>query len=89
MVYFGRPNCEHLDNYFRCKVHRGGFLTRWLSPPGGGIGRPPCIVDRNQNMEPQDGELTCPDQKERPRPPPPRSQSGVMAPRTMARKTKA
>jgi len=75
MVYFPIPNCEHFDNYGLCRVHRGNFLTRWISQPGGGEGRPHCIIDRNQNFMPQDGVLTCAEQKQRPQQEPPRSHS--------------
>lgn len=59
-----RPNCEHLDNYRRCRVlHGQGIILRFL-----GL-RPFCVLDRG--YPPRDGEWTCSDQKPRPRPAPP------------------
>lgn len=62
--HLGRPNCVHLDNFRRCRVHTMPAWIRWFIPKV----RPACILD---GQLPQDGELTCPDQKPRPRPAPP------------------
>lgn len=61
------PNCQHLDNYRACRVHRPHWLIAWLFPDA----RPGCILDRE--LPPRDGKWTCPDQKPYPRPatPPP------------------
>lgn len=69
----GRPNCRHLDNYRRCRVHPLlPWWIRWLAPGG----RPICLLDREP---PQDGEATCPDQRPRPRPAPPAPMKGEAA----------
>lgn len=66
MVWTGRTNCQHLDNYRRCRVHTAPVWIRWLLPKG----RPPCVYHAYGD-EPQDGEVTCPDQMPYPRPDPP------------------
>ena len=65
MVWIGAPNCAHLDNYRRCRVHKMPWGLRWTGA------RPACILDRP--MPPRDGKWTCPDQIAVPRPsgPPP------------------
>jgi len=62
-----RPNCQHLDNYRDCRVHRPHWLIAALFPNM----RPSCILDRD--MPPRDGEWICLDQKPHPpqRPPGP------------------
>lgn len=62
MVHLAPPNCQHLDNWRRCRVHKLPWWQRWLVPGG----RPPCILDVARYRPPQDGEVTCPDQKPRP-----------------------
>jgi hypothetical protein len=61
------PNCQHLDNYRCCRVHRPHWLVAALFPKL----RPGCILDRE--LPPRDGQWTCPDQTPLPRPagPPP------------------
>jgi hypothetical protein len=54
-------NCQHLDNYRRCRVHRAPAPLRWLMPKG----RPLCVFEM---PEPQDGKITCAEQVEHPRP---------------------
>ena len=54
MVYFARYNCQHLDNYRNCRVHKRPWLLRWF-------GRPACYM-QEPRVEPQDGELSCPDE---------------------------
>ena len=66
MTFRGRPNCQNLDNYRRCRVHLLPWWLRWLAPSG----RETCILD---GPIPQDGKLECPDQVEWPRPAPPKS----------------
>jgi hypothetical protein len=68
MVHIPRPNCRHLDNWMGCRVHKAPRWIRWIFPKY----RPACIL--LVGFPPQDGELECPDQVERPRPPPPNSQ---------------
>lgn len=76
MVYFCKQNCQHLDNWNRCKVHTLPWWIRWFHPQG----RPPCILDLQRNFMFQDETPGCPDQKPYPRPAPPRSGSGAMPP---------
>jgi len=67
MVHFGRQNCEHYDNWRRCRVHTLPWWVRWLHPKG----RPPCVLDMQRDFPAQDGDEGCPDQKPLPRPPRP------------------
>jgi hypothetical protein len=76
MAYFGRQNCQHLDNWNHCKVHAMPWWIRWLHPKG----RPPCILDLQRDFLLQDEVPGCPDQKPYPRPSAPKSGSGVMPP---------
>jgi hypothetical protein len=69
-----RPNCVHLDNWSGCRVHKAPSWILWLFPKY----RPDCIL--MTGFQPRDGELECPDQEERPRPPSPRSQSAAQRP---------
>jgi hypothetical protein len=70
----GPPNCQHLDNWRRCKIHKPlPWWLAWLA----GTKRPPCILDLWPAMEPQDDDLQCPDQLRWPRPAPPKSQRGT------------
>jgi hypothetical protein len=66
MGYRAAANCQHLDNWRRCRVHTASPLIRWLMPGG----RPPCVFDME---EPQDGRIVCEEQAPYPRPagPPP------------------
>lgn len=76
MVYFMRPNCEHLDNWRRCRIHTAPWWIRWFYPQG----RPPCLLDQQQHLLLPDEEPGCPDQLPYPRPPaPPASQSGAVS----------
>jgi hypothetical protein len=72
-VYFCRPNCQHLDNWRRCKVHMAPWWIRWLLPKG----RPPCVLDQQRVFRLQDEEFGCADQRPYPRPAPPQSSSGA------------
>lgn len=71
MVYFARPNCQHLDNWRRCRIHTLPWWVRWLAP----LGRPTCVLDQQRYMPAQDEEEGCPDQKPFPRPDPPKGWS--------------
>lgn len=74
MIYIGRTNCQHLDNWRHCRVHTLPWWVRWIAPKG----RPACVFEVGYN--PQDGVVTCPDQLPYPRPPPPQSGSSVKPP---------
>jgi hypothetical protein len=70
----GRPNCQHLDNYRRCRIHPA---TSWWDRLF--RLRPRCVLDGV--MPPIDGGWTCMDQKPYPRPAPPQGQSAFFKPR--------
>ncbi len=70
MIYRPAANCQHLDNWRRCRVHTAPWWIRWLYPKG----RPPCVFDQ---MADQDGEITCAEQKPFPRPAPPSDWDGI------------
>lgn len=59
------PNCQHADNWGRCRVHTLPRWIRWAAPKG----RPKCIL-LTEDL-PQDGAVTCPDKLPYPRPAPP------------------
>jgi hypothetical protein len=61
------PNCQHLDNYRHCRVHKMPWVIRIVFPNA----RPSCIIDRD--FPPRDNEWICGDQLPYPRPasPPP------------------
>jgi hypothetical protein len=68
MGWRGPPNCQHLDNWRGCRVHRPHWLIAAFFPSA----RPRCILDRDD--QPRDGVWTCSDQAPYPRPagPPPK-----------------
>lgn len=56
------PNCQHIDNYRRCRIHKPSWLITKFFPSW----RPACILDRE--MPPRDGEWVCVDQLKNERP---------------------
>lgn len=85
MVIRPKPNCQHLDNYRRCKVHKAHWLVRFIFGDNEHV-RPSCIIDRP--LPPADGVWTCPDQKEWPRPAPPTEGSAASKSTKLRRKEK-
>ena len=69
MPHIPRANCQHLDNYRRCRVHPAPWWLRWLLPAT----RPACVLD---GPAPRDGARTCIDQVPRRRPAPPATWRG-------------
>jgi hypothetical protein len=68
MGWQARTNCQHLDNWDRCRVHTVPWWIRWLMPKG----RPPCVFhSMAARRELQDGRVECRDQLGLPRPAPP------------------
>jgi len=65
MGYMAKPNCIHIDNWRRCKVHKAHWSIRWMLPKG----RPACVLD--YPIIPQDGRVECAEFSERARPRPP------------------
>ena len=72
MVWLMRPNCQHLDNHRRCRIHAAPRWVTFFFPNF----RPACILDNP--FPPADCEWVCKDQLPHPRPAPPQSSSGVM-----------
>jgi hypothetical protein len=62
MVKRAAADCQHLDNYRRCRVHKAPWLVRWLLPKG----RPLCVFE----LDEQD-PVICNEQLPHPRPRPP------------------
>ena len=55
MAYFAKYNCQHIDNWGGCKIHKLPLLFRW-------IGRPKCKMQ--QPVYPsRDGNAECDDEK--------------------------
>jgi hypothetical protein len=78
MGYHGRPNCLHLDNWKRCRIHQP--MGWWWSLLAG-TDRPPCVLDIwPGELGPRDGQIECRDQKPFPRPAPPRGGSAAIPP---------
>lgn len=71
-------NCEHKDNWDRCRIKKAHWLVRWLLPKG----RPLCVLVLPSYPQDPGEEVRCAEQKERPRPkrttqPAPAPQGGV------------